>query len=77
MDRFLEPGSHSVNMAGIETDNLLRPVKINAQPKYERLFAAGSILANQDGHRMKCGSGVSVATAYGAVQSFSRLRNSA
>jgi glycerol-3-phosphate dehydrogenase subunit B len=74
MDRFFEPGGHSVNMAGLETDAMLRPLNSNGHPKYEGLFAAGSILAHQDGNRMKCGSGVSVATAYGAVKSFSRLR---
>jgi len=73
-DRFFEPGGHSVNMAGLETDTMLRPLNGNGHPKYGGLFAAGSILAHQDGNRMKCGSGVSVATAYAAVKSFSRLR---
>ena len=33
------------------------------------IFAAGIILAHQDWTRMKCGSGLSVATAYGAIKS--------
>jgi len=73
MDRFFGPGGHPVNLAGLETDALLRPVNGGGQPQHERLFAAGSILAHQDGNRMKCGSGVSVATAYGAVKSFCRF----
>jgi glycerol-3-phosphate dehydrogenase subunit B len=32
------------------------------------LFAAGSILAHQDWMRMKCGSGLAIATAYAAVE---------
>ena len=39
------------------------------------LFAAGIILAHQDWSRMKCGSGMSVATAYGAIKAFSNLRS--
>ena len=74
-DRFFNPGGHSVNMAGLETDDKLRPLNGNGSPKHEGLFAAGSILAHHDSNRMKCGSGVSVATAYGAVKSFSRLHN--
>jgi glycerol-3-phosphate dehydrogenase subunit B len=75
MDRFFDSGGHPVNMAGLETDSKLRPLNGNGNPKHELLFAAGSILAHHDGNRMKCGSGVSVATAYGAVKSFSRLHN--
>jgi glycerol-3-phosphate dehydrogenase subunit B len=75
MDRFFDSGGHSVNMAGLETDSKLRPLNGNGNPKHEALFAAGSILAHHDGNRMKCGSGLSVTTAYGAVKSFSRLKN--
>jgi glycerol-3-phosphate dehydrogenase subunit B len=74
MDRFFEHGGHPVNMAGIETDDMLRPLNGSGHPKHEGLFAAGSILAHQDGNRMKCGSGMSVATAYGAVKAFCRLQ---
>ena len=73
-DRFFEPGGHAVNQAGLETDAMLRPLDADGRPAFEKLFAAGIILAHQDWTRMKCGSGLSVATAYGAVKSFSRLR---
>ena len=73
-DRFFEPGGHSVNQAGLETDALLRPLNAEGRPAFEKLFAAGIILAHQDWTRMKCGSGLSVATAFGAVKSFSSLR---
>jgi glycerol-3-phosphate dehydrogenase subunit B len=33
----------------------------------ENLYAAGSILAHHDWMRMKCGSGLAIATAYAAV----------
>ena len=63
---------HPVNQAGIETDQYFHPLKSPGTPHDTRLFAAGSILAHQDWMRMKCGSGLAVATAYGAVNAFSK-----
>jgi len=68
-DGLFEPGGHAVNQAGLETDAMMRPLATNGQPAFENLFAAGIILAHQDWARMKCGSGLSIATAYGAVKS--------
>jgi glycerol-3-phosphate dehydrogenase subunit B len=68
-DRFFEPGGHAVNQAGLETDAMLRPLDADGSPAFDNLFAAGIILAHQDWSRMKCGSGLSIATAYGAVNS--------
>jgi glycerol-3-phosphate dehydrogenase subunit B len=65
---FLDPKGHPVNRAGIEIDNGFRPLAASGRPAHAHLFAAGSILAHQDWIRMKCGSGLSIATAYGAVQ---------
>jgi glycerol-3-phosphate dehydrogenase subunit B len=73
-DRFWEPAGHAVNQAGLETDAMLRPLGSDGHPAFEKLFAAGIILAHQDWTRMKCGSGLSVATAHGAVKSFSSLQ---
>ena len=73
-DRFFEPGGHAVNQAGLETDDMFRPLDVNGHPAFEKLFAAGIILAHQDWTRMKCGSGLSVATAYGAVNAFRNLQ---
>jgi glycerol-3-phosphate dehydrogenase subunit B len=74
-DRFFEPNGHAINRAGIETDAMMRPLDAQGQPAFENLFAAGIILAHQDWSRMKCGSGLSVATAYGAIKAFSNLRS--
>ncbi len=73
-DRFFDPSGHAVNQAGLETDATLRPLDAGGRPAFEKLFAAGIILAHQDWTRMKCGSGLSVATAYAAVKSFISLR---
>ena len=73
-DDLFEPGGHAVNRAGLETDAMLRPLDADGRPAFEKLFAAGIILAHQDWTRMKCGSGLSVATAYGAIKSFNSLR---
>jgi glycerol-3-phosphate dehydrogenase subunit B len=71
--RFLDPAGHPINQAGIETDAYFRPLDASGKPAFENLFAAGSILAHQDWMRMKCGSGLAIATAYAAVQGFLNL----
>jgi glycerol-3-phosphate dehydrogenase subunit B len=67
---FLDPRGHPVNRAGLEVDDFLRPLGADGSCACENLFVAGSLLAHQDWKRMKCGSGLAIATAYGAVQSF-------
>jgi len=64
---------HGINKAGLETDDNFRPLGTSGKPVFQNLFAAGSILAHNDWKRMKCGSGIAVATAYGAVNSFKKL----
>jgi glycerol-3-phosphate dehydrogenase subunit B len=61
-----------VNQAGLETDPIFRPLDASGRPAHPRLFAAGSILAHQDWMRMKCGSGLAMATAYAAVEGAAR-----
>jgi len=70
---FLDPRGHPVNRAGIETDDLFRPLGRTGRPAFDRLFAAGSILAHQDWIRMKCGSGMAIASAYGAVKGLAEV----
>lgn len=70
---FLDPKGHSINRAGLEIDDAFRPLDGNGRPAFETLFAAGSILAHQDWKRMKCGSGLGIATSFAAVNSFVRL----
>jgi glycerol-3-phosphate dehydrogenase subunit B len=72
---FLDPRGHPVNRAGLEIDDLFRPLDRTGGPAFDRLFAAGSILAHQDWMRMKCGSGLAVSTAYGAVKGFLQTKN--
>ena len=69
---FLDARGHPANSAGIEIDDAFRPLDRSGRPAFHNLFAAGSILAHQDWMRMKCGSGLAIATAYGAVESFIR-----
>jgi len=63
------PQGHPVNRAGIEIDSMMRPLSKSGNPFAQNLFAAGSILAHSDWTRMKCGSGVAIATAFAAVKS--------
>ncbi len=67
---FLDPKGHLINMAGLEIDNMFRPLDSSGKPAFKTLFAAGSILAHQDWMRMKCGSGLAIASAYAAVKAF-------
>ncbi|MBC8418812.1 MAG: glycerol-3-phosphate dehydrogenase subunit GlpB [Desulfobacterales bacterium] len=71
---FLDLRGHPVNRAGLEVDDLFRPLDRTGGPASEKLFAAGSILAHQDWMRMKCGSGLAVSSAYAAVTAFSKIR---
>lgn len=67
---FLDPNGHPINRAGVEIDDAFRPVDNAGRPVFQDLFAAGSVLAHQDWVRMKCGSGLAIATAFGAVNAF-------
>jgi glycerol-3-phosphate dehydrogenase subunit B len=71
LDLF-DPGGHAVNRCGIETDDAFRPVYKNGRLVHPGLFAAGSILAHADWIRMKCGSGLAIASAYGAIKALLR-----
>jgi len=69
-DDLLDLQGHLINRAGLEIDDHFRPLNIKGYPAFNKLFAAGSILAHQDWKRMKCGVGLAVATAFGAVKAF-------
>lgn len=68
---FLDLKGHPANRAGLEVDDLFRPVAKGGKPAFDNLFACGSILAHQDWMRMKCGSGLAMGTALAAVDAFS------
>ncbi|NJB67476.1 glycerol-3-phosphate dehydrogenase subunit B [Desulfobaculum xiamenense] len=71
---FLRAEGHPVNRAGVETDDSFRPVDAEGRPLFERLHACGSILAHQDWMREKCGCGVSVVSAFTAVEALAAKR---
>ncbi len=75
-NELFDPRGHSINLSGLEIDELFRPIDKQGRPAFKRLFAAGSILAHQDWTRMKCGAGLSIASAYKAVKSFLQNINS-
>jgi len=70
---FLHTEGHLINQTGLEIDNHFRPVDGNRNLVYPGLFAAGSVLAHQDWMRQKCGSGLAIASAYGAVSGYRDL----
>ncbi len=69
---MLDSRGHSINQAGLQIDDSFRPLNDSGDPAFETLFAAGSILAHNDWKRMKCGAGLAIATAYGAINAFVR-----
>ncbi|MEW6186900.1 MAG: glycerol-3-phosphate dehydrogenase subunit GlpB [Thermodesulfobacteriota bacterium] len=72
---FFNRQGHEINRAGLEVDDRFRPFNRQKEPAYETLFAVGSILAHQDWKREKCGSGLALATALGAVKAFLGIKN--
>lgn len=67
---FFHPAGHGVNQAGIETTDCFQPMDDNGAPRFEHLYAAGSVLAYNDGARLKSGGGVSCISACTAVNRF-------
>jgi glycerol-3-phosphate dehydrogenase subunit B len=67
---LLHPQGHPINRAGLDIDDDFRPADPDNRPIHRNLYAAGSILAHQDWTRQKCGSGLAIATAFGAVDAF-------
>jgi glycerol-3-phosphate dehydrogenase subunit B len=70
---LMDPAGHAVNRAGLDVDNRFRPLGRDGKPAFQTLFASGSILAHQDWMRMKCGSGLAIATAFAAVKAFCEI----
>ena len=71
-EKFFNPEGHPVNQCGLETDPLLRPLDATGNPAHPRLYAAGSILAHNDWMRLKCGTGLALATAFAAVENLAK-----
>ncbi|MCP4118300.1 MAG: anaerobic glycerol-3-phosphate dehydrogenase subunit B [Desulfobacteraceae bacterium] len=71
-DDLFSPQGHPVNKAGIKTDESFRPLGRPSDKPVKNLYVAGSILAGSDWMRMKCGSGVAIATAFAAVKAIEK-----
>jgi len=67
---FFDSKGHPINQAGLETDDMFRPLDRTGIPAFENLYAAGAILAHNDWARLKSGAGVSCVSAYTAVNNF-------
>lgn len=67
---MFDPLGHPLNCAGIEVDDMFQPLGKSGSPFLPGLFAAGSILAHCDWSRLKCGSGMAIASAHAAVNAF-------
>jgi glycerol-3-phosphate dehydrogenase subunit B len=72
-EKYFDPSGHKINQAGVEVDELFRPLDAKGQPINHRLFAAGTLLAHNDWVRQRCGAGLSISTAYQAVKSATKV----
>lgn len=72
---YFDLSGHEINRAGIRTDDFLRPVTPENHPVFETLFASGTVLAHQDWIRTRCGSGLSIATGFKAIESYFQIRH--
>ncbi|MFA5903984.1 MAG: glycerol-3-phosphate dehydrogenase subunit GlpB [Desulfobacula sp.] len=70
---YFDLSGHEINRAGIRTDDFLRPVTPGNRPVFESLFASGTVLAHQDWIRTRCGSGLSIATGFKAIESYLKI----
>ena len=75
MNTFLGAPGHPINRVGVKVDRHMRPVSVDGRVLYDNLYAAGAILADHDWVREKSGAGISVATAYAAVEDMIALRD--
>ncbi len=64
---------HRINQAGLLTDADFRPVNAKKEHVHPRLFAAGAILAGHDQVRERSGAGISLVSAWKAVNACARL----
>ncbi len=71
---FFDPAGHPVNKAGVCVDGEFRPVDVTGKVIEYGLYAAGSILADQDWVREKSGAGVALSSARSAVESIARQK---
>ena len=69
--QYFDPRGHQINRAGVEVDDLFRPLGRDGKPTSKRLFCTGALLAHQDWMRQRCGAGVAIASAYKAVETAS------
>jgi len=63
---FFDNNGHGIHQTGIQIDNTFRPID-SKKVVYDHLYAIGTILAHNDWMHYKCGSGVAVGSAFGAV----------
>ena len=66
---YFDHQGHPLNRAGIVVDRDFRPLDASGAPVAPNLYAAGSILADQDWVREKSGAGIALASALRAVES--------
>jgi len=70
---FFSSAGHEIHQAGVRVDQSFRPVGNDNRVINENLYAIGSILSHNDWMRHKCGSGVAIGSAFGAISHIDSL----
>jgi glycerol-3-phosphate dehydrogenase subunit B len=71
-ENMFDPRGNKINQAGLDVDSDFRPLEMDGSPAFDRLFASGSILSDQDWMRTKSGSGISLSTSWAAIHQIAK-----
>jgi len=71
---YMGSSGHGIHRAGIEVDEMFRPLDHNGNAINEHLYGAGIILAHQDWIRSRCGAGVAITSAYKVIDAIIHSR---
>ncbi|CAK7012486.1 MAG: Anaerobic glycerol-3-phosphate dehydrogenase subunit B [Desulfovibrio sp.] len=71
-DDYFDAAGHPVNRAGVRVDAAFRPLAADGTVVDPDLYVAGAILAGQDWIREKSGAGISISSAWKAVNAAMR-----
>lgn len=66
--RFLDEHGHPIYLAGVQTDERMRPLDGDDSVVYQNVVVAGSAMAGSDPIRERCYSGLALATGWKAAQ---------
>lgn len=67
-DNLFNRDGHPINYSGVMVNNSFNPINHKQEVIDKDIYAAGTMLAHHDWVREKCGAGLSISTAYAAIE---------